>query len=329
MSTESKAVAVVEHPELVALSKQDVVIGDMAAQYMQLTVRDHTDAPALERVHAARMHVKNLRIAIEATRVRLKTEVLQYGRAVDGEANRLKLMIAPIEAHLEEQEACVAREKARKDKEASDLYEAKVKFRINTLQVLGQVGNSLTIGDLSEDQFTALMNSAKQEKDLRDAAEVARVDAQKAEDARLAVEKIRQDAFEVEIVLQRRALEEQRLEQQRDLDAQRAAALVELNKLNAERAEVKRLADLEQARKDAAEAERKRLEKEKQDAFNVLETKRLEAERVAAMRPYKAKVLGFADTLGKLTVPDGPLVTQLESVMEDTILAIQALAAGL
>lgn len=322
-------VAVVEHPELVALSKQDVVISDMAAQYMQLTVRDHTDVPALERVHAAWMHVKNTRIAIEATRVRLKADALAYGQAVDGEANRLKLMLAPIVAHLAEQKACVAREKARRDKEASDIYAAKVKFRIDTLQVLGQVGNPLTLGDATEDEFTAMMNSAKQEKDLRDAAEVARVDAQKAEDARLAVEKIRQDAFEVEIVLQRRALEEQRLEQQRDLDAQRAAALVELNKLNAERAEVKRLADLEQARKDAAEAERKRLEKEKQDAFNVLETKRLEAERVAAMRPYKAKVLGFADTLGKLTVPDGPLVTQLESVMEDTILAIQALAAGL
>lgn len=86
-----------------------------------LVVTDPSQVAEMKMAREGRLFLKHKRVDIENTRKRLKEESLREGKAIDGIANVLKALIAPIEEHLEAQETFVVRmeqERIRKEQEA-------------------------------------------------------------------------------------------------------------------------------------------------------------------------------------------------------------------
>ena len=99
--------------ELQKFNIVDAVISKMSAEYLPLKVKGLDDKEGLKIVHDARIIVKGKRIEVEKKRKELKESSLKFGQAVDGEARRIIALLTPIEAHLEEEESIVGREKER------------------------------------------------------------------------------------------------------------------------------------------------------------------------------------------------------------------------
>jgi chemotaxis protein histidine kinase CheA len=88
-------------------------IENLTIKYCQLTINGLEDKEGYDRVHKARMDVRDLRVKIEKKRKELKEDSLAYGRAIDGEAKRINAMIEPIETYLADQEKAIDDEKER------------------------------------------------------------------------------------------------------------------------------------------------------------------------------------------------------------------------
>lgn len=69
-------------------------------KYLTLRIDGLDDQDNYDKVYAALQIVKVPRIAIEKARVEEKKEALDYGRAVDAAATKIKELIEPIETHL-------------------------------------------------------------------------------------------------------------------------------------------------------------------------------------------------------------------------------------
>ena len=82
-----------------------------------IVVTDDSQVDIMAKARERRLFVRSKRIAIEQTRKTLKEESLRQGKAVDGIANVLKAIIAPIEEHLDRQERFVEIKKETKEAE--------------------------------------------------------------------------------------------------------------------------------------------------------------------------------------------------------------------
>ncbi len=65
-----------------------------------IVVTDDTQVGDMQMARAGRLFLKEKRVSIEKTRKTLKEQSLREGKAIDGIANILKALIAPIEEHL-------------------------------------------------------------------------------------------------------------------------------------------------------------------------------------------------------------------------------------
>ena len=228
------SIAVSDDSRLSEFRRQDAAIEEMKREYMPLLVTSPTDAVGLKRVHDARMKVKAARVAVEKLRKELKADSLEYGRRVDSEAKRITALIEPIEAHLEEQEAIVTREKERIKAEEAAKRKAIVDERLKLLLALGCMRHPESVALMTETEFASLVEIETAEKRKRE-----------EEAARLAEERARIAAEQRKVDEQRRLVE---LEEARRVAAEKA-------KLETER----RLAEQERLRIAAEEAERARL----------------------------------------------------------------------
>ncbi|MFA6046761.1 MAG: hypothetical protein WC718_17395 [Phycisphaerales bacterium] len=259
----------------------DAVIATLSAQYMPLTIAGVDDEAGFACVHAARIVVKDRRIAVEKTRKELKADALKYGQAVDAEARRITKLLEPIEEHLESEEERIKAERYA-IKHAARLAEEEA-FRKK-----------------AEEEQAAFR--AAQEKL---AAEQAALEAEKAAiAASKAKEEAERRAAQDKLDAERRAVE---AEQRRLADIETARKHAEeLEKTRAEAKVAAEKAAAEAALKARAETEarlaREAVEREaKQKALaEEAERARLKAEM---LMPDRKKLEGVVAAIRAITIP--------------------------
>lgn len=305
---------------------------EIAAESMQLTVKDLADTPGIDACHTQRMQLVKLRGNIERRRKALKALALEYGRNVDIAAKELSAIIAPAERHLEDQESIVSRERERLAREAEEQRHAMIRERLRLLQECGRAYMACDLAELSEDDYDALLateQKAKRERDEQAAAEEAerqRIDAERqAEAERLAREKI---AFEAERQASETRVKRMQArivmlaqcefthgldhDQLADLPAEEWEQLLETARRR--KAEIDRAAarqrsiELEQAKAESAERAKREAEEQRQreeaEAKARAAAEAAEQKRVEAARPDAEKLLSVATAVRSIVVPD-------------------------
>lgn len=227
-----------------------------------ITVTDPTQVTEIKKSRAARLQLREIRIAAEKTRKVLKEDSLRKGKAIDGIYNVLVLDIEPEERRLEEQEKIAERMEAeRKAKIASERIEALRPFADPTHYMLG---------DMAQPAFDALLagakaaHEAKIEADQKAAEQAAAAEqARRDEDARVRAEneRLRKEAAEREAAAKAEreqietAARRQREEAEAKARAEREAAEAKARKEREEQ-EKRHKAELARKTKTAASGER-------------------------------------------------------------------------
>lgn len=247
-----------------------------------------------EQIAAAREHrlaLKSIRVAADKTRKTMKEDSLRLGRAIDGAYNILEHAIKPLEQYLEDQEKIAERLEA----------ERIANLRASRLERLREADpdhiHAVDVATYFDDQFEKVVSDVRALREIR----IEREQREQAE----RIERERKEAEERERV---------RLENEQ-LKAEREAAEAKLREVEAK-------ATAERAKAEAAErAEREAREKAEREARELREAaerreREAAAERAAAEKaaaaaarkaaraPDKAKLLGFAQQVRLLIVPD-------------------------
>lgn len=268
---------------------------------------------------AARLAMVKIRTAADKTRVDRKAQFLRMGKAIDG-ANNIYLAFAmPIEEHFEN----IEKEEERRT--AAERI-ARATERLEAVKPYVEAGFIPPLTDMTDEQFQTYLDGAKllhqakveaaakaeAERIEREAKEAAEREAQRLENIRLKAEA---EAREKAMQAEREAAEKERAKIEAAAKAERDKA--EAARLAAEEAARKERAAIEAKAKQEAEA-REKAEREAK-ALRDAETKRLadiEAARIAkekedaaaakkaAAAPDKTKLVEFAGTVRKLTVPE-------------------------
>ena len=225
--------------EIAKFNLADAVIAQMKEQYQGIEIKGIADKAGYKIAKEALSVVKKTRTSIEAKRKELKSDYLEIGRRIDGEAKRLTEKILEIEEPLAQKikviDDEIQAEKERAEREA----EEKLKARVETLNSHGLYfdGSLYVCGNISVDVVTI--------KSLSDV------------DFKILTEKVKLEKSRLDEVERKRKEEEQRLEEERKaeqarLDAEKKRQEEERKKLEQERAELERQkAELEKAKKEA------------------------------------------------------------------------------
>lgn len=237
-----------------------------------IVVSDATQLTEMKQARAARLQLKEIRVAAERHRKAFKEEYLRSGRAIDSIAALIKDKIEPVEKRLQEQEEFAAREE-QKRKDALRIS------RQQQLQPLGVDTSPYRLEEMTVDAFTQLLESSR-------IAHQARLDAaKKAEEERAAAEqKRRTEEYRLRLENERLKAEQ---EEQRQLAAQQAAE-AEAALANERAARAKIEAD-QRAEREAAEQAAAAEAKAKLDA---------------QMAPDKDKVIALAAAIAGIQIPE-------------------------
>jgi hypothetical protein len=235
-------------------------------KYLTLTIEDLEDKEAFQKVHEARMIVREGRIQVEKIRKDLKADALEYGRRVDGEAKRLFKMIEPIEEHLKAEEQKIEDEKERIRVMHEQAEKKRLEDRVNILLKSGMAYNPLSPPENTEYLFLDFKISLDEIKNISDegfakfAEDVSK--AKKIEDARIAEEekKKKEEAEALEAKAAELKAREEALEK-KEADAKKAEEIKEATDKATKETEERLKKEAE--RKALAEAEAKRIADEK------------------------------------------------------------------
>ena len=295
--------------QLVKFDFDLAVITALDAKYKDIQI---TDGKSYALVMAGLAEYRELRLAIDDKHKELKSDILEVGRGLDGDKNRLKALLEPGEDHLKEirqieddRKAAVKEEKDRKERERIEAIQEK----INSIRAQGIVNHSipsstikerliiLTATKLPEDvEFTGQAIQAQKttiatlEQALTERLQTEKEDAErKAEAERL--EKIRKEQEEAQAKIDEGGRKVR--EGIAKLEADRIAAEKTKEREEFERqAKDKAEAAAAQKLKDAASAEEERAK-----------TAAAEKARKAEMAPDKEKLIKFADDLYNTEIP--------------------------
>ncbi len=292
----------------------------------------HKDVDAAKDYDTAKIAAKEcqqLRKGLEEKRVELKADALAYGRAVDGEANRIKAAIVKVEDPIKE--GIKAIDDAEKIKEEKRV--AEIESQLASLRAYGQDVDGRTLAELQawQEQLNELEITEEVFQEHREAA----VGAKAESESRLRIAIGHKQAAEEEAAKLEQQRKEQ-AEQQEKLDAQQAEIEAGQQKLREEQeaaqtkaaeeqaakdAERQAELDAQQAEIDAAQAERD--EKEKQ------EREKAEAEAAAAraleLAPDKEKLERLANIIEATELP-AVASQQAEDVLSYVKSEIKAIA---
>jgi chromosome segregation ATPase len=247
----------------------EVTLADITARFSKYRGLSATTAEGYEMVRLALSDLRGCRSRIEARRVELKRDALEYGRKVDTVARQLSDAIEVIEQPLKVEKGKIDDEKARikAEREAAERAEAEAKLRAER--------------EVEE----ARLRAAREAEEQRLREERA---AFEAEQKAAAAERERHD--------QARRAEEDRLRQEREkLEAEKRD--LDEQKRQAEREEFQR-----QARSTAEREATERVERERAEA----ESKRREEEerqRLEAMRPDVERLAALAGAIRAVSIP--------------------------
>jgi len=281
----------------------DAALAELAEKHKDVDAHKDYDA-----AKAAAKECQQLRSGLEEKRVELKKDALEYGRAVDGEAKRIKAAIVKIEQPIKDQITEI--DNAEKIKEQQRIE--KIEASLQVLRAYGTDTEDRTLAELQQwqEQLNEMEITEEEFQEHREAA----VGAKAESESRLRIAITRKQAAEEEAA----RLEQQRKEQaeeQEKLDAQRKEIEEGQRKLKEQQEEQERKAAAEQAEKDAErqkelDAQQAELDKqrEEQEAKEQEEREQAEAEAAAAraleLAPDKEKLERLANIIEATELPE-------------------------
>lgn len=280
----------------------DAALAELAEKHKDVDAHKDYDAAKL-----AAKECQQLRKGLEEKRVELKADALAYGRAVDGEANRIKAAIVKVEQPIKDQITEI--DNAEKIKEEKRV--ATIESYLGVLRAYGHDTEGKTLAELQawQEQLNELEITEEIYQEFREQAAGAKAESE----SRLRIAITRKQAAEEEAA----ALEEQRkaqAEEQEKLDAQRKEIEEGQRKLREQQEEQERKAAAEQAEKDAErqkelDAQQAEIDKqrEEQEAKEQAEREQAEAEaaaaRAAELAPDKEKLERLANIIEATELP--------------------------
>ena len=248
-------------------------IAEWETKAKAIVVTDESQVDLMATAKEGRIFLRTVRKNAEATKDRLKEQILIEGRAISGIYNVIVGLIAPLEDHLEKQEKF---KQVREAERIEEMKASRVKYLAeiapSMFPILQQGPVMVLIATMDDAQFDIYAKGCKAEHDQK--VEVDRKAAEKAEADRIAKEAEDKRIREENERLRKENEEKDRLAaQERQENNQRLAA---------ERANKEKLEKELQAKKDKEEADKK------------AEAARKRKERTA---PDREKLLNFADFL--------------------------------
>jgi hypothetical protein len=222
---------------------------ELAKTTLQIKVTDASQTHLMDMARAARLTIREKRLALEKGHKEIKADVLREGRAIDGIKNVLLALLEPLENYYDKQENFVKYQEAEK----AELIRLEVEKRIEE-----EMAEAARIKE-QEDQRIREENETLKEQAYQKEKELA--EERKANEAKIAAERAKVAYEQEKLKKENEAkIEAERKEQQRKLDLVRKEQEEKLAKERAERAAVE--AELRAKREAEAKAERERVAKE-------------------------------------------------------------------
>lgn len=279
-----------------------------------LVVTDVSQTREMKMAKEARLALKDIRVTADKIRKELKEDSNRYNKAVQAVYNVIEASITPIEEHLHKQE---------KFKEVYEMQQRE-KLRLEREELSKDVRQymiaNINLGEITEDDFTRLLDGAKllkqQEEEAKAKAEAERIEREKAEAEererlRIENERLRTEAEkrEAEMKAERDRLEqEQRAKNiaeakaRKEIEQKAAAAKAELERIEAE-------LKAEREAKERAEAEREAAEQaelaknDRQKVVSLVEDlKSLKTKYEFKAKKYKVLYFAVCELLEKIIV---------------------------
>jgi len=287
--------------ELKKFEIDEVGLISKASKYKNLKIQDVNDKAGLSAVRVARLELKAIRVDISKKAKTIRESAVRFQKAVIARETELIELVEPTERILEAEEDRIEDEKKRLREEEEKREFERLQGMMTRLSEVNYAMDFTELKGLTDDQFATVLQEAtdkfhetarQMELELEKEREAQKAieEARKAEDERLKKVAAEQEAKNKEIEAReaeiRRAQDELQIAQLKLKNELKAAQ----DKIDAENLEKKRLLDLEQARKEAAEKAIK--DKEEADRLAKEELAREEAEK-----PDKEKLLKFATYL--------------------------------
>jgi hypothetical protein len=195
----SRVDAAIDHA-VAEIAKTDAAIEQIREEYLALTVTSPQDQDGYKSAEVALKKVVRMRTTVEKTRKELKADSVRYGKAVDGEAKRIREAIEPIEEHLKAQCDIVRLEEARQKVAAENARRDQVNEWVTELSALGWPVDLPALQRMTAEEFSFLRLSAKkrhaEQAEEREAIakERAALEAERLELEELRAEKAKREA---------------------------------------------------------------------------------------------------------------------------------------
>jgi hypothetical protein len=302
--------------QVVEYNITDAAISKMSDQYMGLFINGIDDKEGFDKVHEARMVVKNHRVAVHKREQEYKDQLNAKKKEVVGEAKRIYALLEPIETHLQTEENKVIQEKERKKREKIEAEQKRVdsiRNAISEIEACGIVDPRETsasirfiittvVEDMPVDESTYMEFTEEAERikattiQRLNAALDARLQWEKEEAGRKA-ETERLEKIRAEQEVKEKELEEKRKADEEKARKEREAIEEEKQKIQEEKDRIAREKLAEQEAKEKAEREaQEKAEREKKDVQ--------EKARQEALKPDKEKVADFLASVKNYNVPE-------------------------
>jgi hypothetical protein len=290
--------------------------------YKELKIADVNDRDGYVQVREARLALKAKRVQIEKSGKELRDNANKFAKAVITREKELIAILEPEEQRLKSEEQRYEEEKERLRQEEERKETERIQERIKHLAQYNYAIDFYEAKIMPEDAFQKLLLSAQQdyaqEQERIAAEKVAEEQRRREEEERMRREreelerlKAEQLKREQELEAERRELQRQQQEkeaviraeqerQRKEYEAQQAELRKEREAIEAD----KRRIEMEQAKKEAAERARlEEIERQKREEEARIERERQaeqERKRQEALRPFKDKMLDFADRVQNL-----------------------------
>lgn len=306
----------------------DAVIGEMSTRYLPLKIEDINDKKAYALVHAARIHVRDTRLEVEAARKQTNADAQNWIKTNNAEAKRITALLDPIEEHLDAEEKRVDDEIARIKAEKQRDADARLQKRIDALQAVGAPFQVSELVMMTEGAFQAILAPATEAWNLKEAkrleAEAALEKQRQAEHEAVMHAAEEKDRQEAQARLRLGEIQKEQAAEKARLDAQAAELKAEREAINAEKERIAKEARDKQIREEAeakakADAERKaqeeiaRKEREAQAAAEREVKAKADTEArviaIEAAKPDAEKLNAFAVKVAAMEVPSMASVT--------------------
>lgn len=219
---------------------------ELADQFKELTIKDHTDKEGYNKVYDARQILKKKRVFIEKEGKRLRDATNSFNKMVISKEGKLVSIVRIQEDRLQEEEDRYEAERERIRLEEKKKEDARIQAMINKLNAVEAAVDFATLKGMTDEQFQEYLAEATE---AYNAAIEKRVSDQEAE------EKRQQEAM-AELKRQQEAIriENERLAKVKaEQDAQAAQLKAQQEAINREKQAI------EDAKRKADEAETKRL----------------------------------------------------------------------